>query len=280
MVSLYFDSPRPEEGKRILTSIIDFLRESGSEVGSRHIAVSRKILEEQVNGVERDLKLVAVEKSRIDDDIAVQKNNAMVIETEMTSIKKNIAETTALIERIRNQINAINTNTSQLMKLREGMTEGDSDKFALLMYSNIIQQNIQYVTNLEQGVSDSDRQLNDFAVEAAKRSEQLNNIAIKINDLTLKRDKELPLKEENLVQQLSTLKTKTAALYPIHVIQPPFSSPKPVKPAKLKILALSIVLGGFLSLVAAFMTEFIAKSRKQIFDRHGNADCVDTDELH
>ncbi len=50
------------------------------------------------------------------------------------------------------QIEAINTNTRQLMKLREGITEGDSDKFALLMYSNIIQQNIQYVTNLVQQI--------------------------------------------------------------------------------------------------------------------------------
>ncbi len=34
----------------------------------------------QMTGVERDLKLVHVEKARIDDDIALQKNKALVIQ--------------------------------------------------------------------------------------------------------------------------------------------------------------------------------------------------------
>ena len=179
MVSLYFDSPDPGAGKQLLKSVIDFLRVDGSELGSKHIVFSRKALEEQISTAEHALKLVSVEKLRIDDDIAVKKNEALVVETELTSIKKNMEETTALIDRMRKQIDVINTNTNQLMKLREKMTEGDSDKFALLMYSNIIQQNIQYVTNLEQRISDLDKQLNDFSVQAADRSKQLKNIDIK-----------------------------------------------------------------------------------------------------
>ena len=94
----------------------------------------------------------------------------------------------------------------------------------------------------------------------------------------VKRDQELPLKELDLTQRISTFKTKTAALHPIEVIQPPFSTPNPVKPAKIKILALSLVLGGFLGLVAAFMVEFIVKSRNRIFDKHGDAGRRDKDQ--
>ncbi len=186
------------------------------------------------------------------------------IEAEMKLIKKNITLAQQIITRIKGQIDVINNNTQKLMKLRQEMATGDSDKFALLMYSNIIQQNIAYVTDLEHRISNQEKELNHYLVEEAQKSEELKDIKTKIKDLEVKRDEELPIKEARVKKELSTLKTKLSAVLPVEVVQPPFSSREPVKPAKIKIVAIAIALSCFLAVLAAFLREFWVKNRERV----------------
>jgi len=186
------------------------------------------------------------------------------LEAELKSIKKNIAQAQQTIKRIRGQIDVINKNTQKLMQLRQEMAAGGSDKFDLLMYSNIIQQNIYYMTDLEQMISDQEKELNSYLVEEAQKSEELKNIQMKNKDLEVKRDEELPIKEAGLKKELSTLKTKLFAVLPVEVVQPPFSSREPVKPAKIKIVAIAVALSCFMAVLAAFIREFWVKNRERV----------------
>ena len=186
------------------------------------------------------------------------------LETELRLIKKNITSAQQIIMRIKGQIDVINNNTQKLMQLRQEMAAGGSDKFDLLMCSNIIQQNITYMINLEQMISDQEKELNSYLVEEVQKSESLKNIQIKIKDLEVKRDEELPIKEAGLKKELSTLKTRLSAILPVEVVQPPFSSIKPVKPAKRKIVAIAIALSCFMAVLAAFLIEFWVKNRERV----------------
>ena len=187
------------------------------------------------------------------------------LEAELKLIKKNITSAQQIIMRIKGQIDIINNNTQKLMKLRQEMAKGGSDKFDLLMYSNIIQQNITYMTYLEQMISDQEKELNSYLVEEAQKSEELKNIQIKNKDLEVKRDdEELPIKEAGLKKELSTLKTRLSAVLPVEVVQPPFSSTKPVKPAKIKIVAIAVALSFFMAVLAAFLGEFWVKNRERV----------------
>ena len=264
LITVSFYWPDADHGKQLLQSLIDVLGTRSSMVSRRRIAVSQSAMEQAIHKTEQDVKHITIERKRYDDEIARAKNESNVIEAELKSIKKNIAQSQQTIKRIKGQIDVINKNTQKLMKLRQEMAKGASDKFALLMYSNIIQQNIVYVTNLEQRISDREKEINRYQVQEVQKSESLKNTKIKIKDLEVKRDDELPMKEARLLQKLSTLKTRLSAILPVEVVQPPFSSTKPVKPAKIKIVAIAIALSCFMAVLAAFLREFWVKNRERV----------------
>jgi hypothetical protein len=97
-----------------------------------------------------------------------------------------------------------------------------------------------------------------------QKSESLKNIKIKIKDLEVKRDDELPMDEAKLQKGLSTLKARLSVILPVDVFQTPFSSTKPVKPAKIKIVAIAVTLSCFMAVLAAFLREFWVKNRERV----------------
>ena len=261
-VSLYW--PDSAQGKQILGSIIDVLASTGSEGIQQRLAVSRRQIEEEIHETESELEHIPIERGRLDDQIVREKNKIQVINTELETIKKDKAQTEEVIGRHRGQIDTINQNNAKLMQLRQQMVTGESDKFALLMYSNIIQQNITYVTGLEQRIANLEKELNSYQVKEAEKSDEIRSAQIKIKDLQVKQDQELSIKEKDLQKKMLTIKAKLDALLPVEVVKSPFSSSKPVKPAKTKIVAIAFVLSCFLAVVMAFLREFWIKNRERI----------------
>lgn len=261
-LSLYW--PDSRQGKQILGSVIAALTSTKSKDIQRRLALSRQQIRQAIHMTKSDLEHIPIERGRLDDQITLLKNKLQVMNTELETIKKDKAQTGEVIKRLRGQIDTINKNTAKLMKLRQQMVSGESDKFALLMYSNIIQQNISYITGLEQRVANLERQLNGYLVKEAGKSEEIRSAQIKIKDLQVERDQELSMKEANLQKSLQTLQAKLDTLSPVEVVQSPFSSLKPVKPAKRKIVAVAFALGCFMAVVMAFLREFWVKNREQI----------------
>jgi len=262
-VSLYW--PDRKQGRQILASAIDALTSTGGSSGiQEQLVVSRRQIEQAIHKTESELEHIPIEHGRLDDQIVREKNRIQVIETELETIKKDRAQTREVIERNRAQIDTINQNTAKLMQLRQQMVTGESDKFALLMYSNIIQQNLTYVAGLEQRVAAMEKELNNYQVKEAEKSNEINSTQIEIKDLQVKREEELSIKEANLQKRMHTLKAKLDALLPVEVVQSPFSSQSPVKPDKKKIVVIAFALGCFMALVTAFLREFWVKNRERI----------------
>jgi len=261
-VSLYW--PDSAQGKQILGSAIDALTSTGSEGIQQRLAVSRRQIEQAIHETESELEHIPIERGRFDDQIAREKNKIQVIDTELEAIKKDKAQTREVIERVKGQIDTINQNTAELIQLRQQMVTGESDKFALLMYSNIIQQNLTYATSLEQKIANMEKELNGYRVKEAGKSDEIRSAQIKIKDLQIEREQELSIKEANLQKKILTIKAKLDALLPVEVVKSPFSSQKPVKPAKTKIVAVAFALGCFMAVVMAFLREFWIKNRERI----------------
>jgi capsular polysaccharide biosynthesis protein len=261
-VSLYW--PDSAQGKQILGSAIDALTSSGSEDIQQRLEVSRRKIEEEIHETESELEHIPIERGRLDDQIALEKNKIQVIDTELEAIKKDKAQTREVIERNRGQIDTINQNTAELIQLRQQMVTGESDKFALLMYSNIIQQNLTYVTSLGQIIANMEKELNGYRVKEAEKSDEIRSAQIKIKDLQIEQEQELSIKEANLQKKILTIKAKLDALLPVEVVKSPFSSQKPVKPAKTKIVAVAFALGCFMAVIMAFLREFWIKNRELI----------------
>jgi len=270
----------------------------------QQLFVGKRLIEQDILKIEKDLEHIPIEHTRINNQIASAKNKLKVFNTQTASIKKNIVQAKKASALIQDRINSVNSNTEELIKLRQKLNPRDSDKLALLMYSNIIQQNISYATNLQRRSEEIEKEINRHLVEEAIKSNEISDLKIEIKDHKIKQEKELPMKEvklkkniltlkakltktikdaeiqiqeyevkrdqelnmktDNLQEKIDTLKSKLASLTPVEMIQPPFSSREPVKPAKRKIVAIAIALSCFMAVLAAFLIEFWVKNRERV----------------
>jgi len=267
-------------------------------------AVAKQTLESEILKLEKDLEQIPIDQTRIDNQIAKAKNQMKVLNTKLSSLEKNKTLAKEAVAQIKKRIDGVNRNTEELMQLRQNTLTGNSDELALLMYSNIVQQNISFAMSLQTRIENLEKEMNRFIDEESAKANEIDNIKLEIQDLELKRDQELAMKkekikknilklkaelektskdaeikiqelkikrnkelsmeEDKLQENIETLKTKLSMLTPLEVNQPPFSSANPVKSGKRKIVALAVVLAGFLALLAAFLTEFWIKNRTRV----------------
>ena len=154
------------------------------------------------------------------------------------------------------------------------------------MYSNIIQENIAYVSNLEQRLLDITKGIYSSQNSADKKSLEIERIKNEIKKLKLTRDKNLEKKKFDIQNQIKKLKltrdknlekkkfdiqnqikaleTKLGLLAPVEIVQPPYSSARPVKPKKTLIMAITLATSLFFAVFMAFFVEFLAKSKEKI----------------
>jgi uncharacterized protein involved in exopolysaccharide biosynthesis len=93
---------------------------------------------------------------------------------------------------------------------------------------------------------------------------KLKDIAANIEKLEIKRDKELEKKRDDIQDQIKELQAKVKSMALVEVIQPPYSTPKPVKPKKALLLALTICCALFMGIFLAFIKEFLENNRAKI----------------
>ena len=153
-------------------------------------------------------------KSELDEKISMNKRKLDNCAGEKNYLEKETAIVKANTDRIIQERN---------MFLKKG---GDNpDKLSLLIYTNIIQQNMSHYNDLNR---------------------QLAGVLAKI--VTVK-------------SEMETLKIKRESIENVRLIQPPQSSIYPIKPKKKLNVMLAFVIGLFLSIFLAFFLEYLQKMR-------------------
>ena len=153
-------------------------------------------------------------KSEIDEKIALNNGKLDVSASEKNYFEKETAIIKANTDRIIEERN---------MLLKRG---GDNpDKLSLLIYTNIVQQNMVHYNNLHR---------------------QLDILMTKI---------------ETMKSEMETLKIKKQLIENIKLIQQPQSSIYPIKPKKKLNVMLAFVIGLFVSIFLAFFMEYIQKMK-------------------
>jgi uncharacterized protein involved in exopolysaccharide biosynthesis len=264
LVTLRLYWPSRERGREILEHVLDELDKSGALSVKQRVAVSARMIQQLIEKAEQDKERLVLKRKRLDDEILKAKGSIQVLGEQVESVRKNVVQSQEVILRMRHQIDEVNRNTKELIKLRSEMIDGASDKFALLMYANIIQENIMYLTTLEQRVAALDKEINEYKVEEAEKTDEMANVQFQIEDLIMTRDRELALKAAELDQEIQTLKTQSAALSPVEIVQDPFSPKRPVRPEKLRILTIALMVGCFSAFLGAFLMDFWVRNRDRI----------------
>ena len=149
-----------------------------------------------------------------------------------------------VLNKMRERQTATLKKTAELIKLRnKQICEQKSQDIPLLLYTNIIQQNIYYVSNLQQKIADLEKAVLHDQELHEKLHNEMYLITQDMEKAKLKLEQELKYKEEGLKRQISRAKKQLSVLAPIEKISDPIASQKPMKPKKMLILAVASVLG-------------------------------------
>ena len=171
----------------------------------------------------------------------------------------------------------VDKNTRDLMHLRtellrkESGESGSAQKVGigqmmLLLYSNIIQQNISYLSALQIRALRLDRE----RLELQKKLNEIDlaTLALKnqIENLRQKRDEELEKDKAMLVADIQKLKAHLRSLRAFEILQPATSSINPVRPRKRVAIGVSGVLGLLVGFILVLIFHRMEQGQKRAGD--------------
>jgi len=193
--------------------------------------------------LERYSKRVSYYKKEKNNEIGLKSTEIVGIEAQKRSYEQNIKNLQKRVDELQAEMKLINRNTSLLAKEKEKflLDRGDENNIlSALLYSNTIQQNLALANTYNSLTSD-------YATEIEENKLQLENAKVKIKTL-LKKIDIIEFQKENIQN--------------IQILQPPISSPYPVRPRKILIITLTSVIGLFGMLFIVFLVEYVKNAPK------------------
>ena len=205
------------------TEILDFL-------GKFLIEEYSNFVENFQNKIDRDLNIA---KAEIQKSSSIKHSN----EININIIEKRIHELEIGIVDVNENITYLNKERNKL--LLEGKNE--SNILSTILYSNTIQQNLQFVSGYKSQIQNLKNQ----------KENELQNIS------------ELENKIQIQIAEINNLEFKKNNIQNIRIIQKPYSSKFPVRPKKMLNVILAVFVGIFAMIFLAFLLEYISKNRMQ-----------------
>lgn len=184
-----------------------------------------------------------LENNRIDSEVKITLNNIASMEENINSLEERLQEIRQREEGLLNEIKSANAYTEDLTHKRDRLLKDNlkSNEVDNVFYLNGMQFNFSYINQLN-------NQLADTKARAIDRQLEIKNYKIMINKSQIELDK---------------LKTEKQFSSSLKILKEPETSLSPASPSRNKSLALSIVMGLFFGVFAAFSQEFWANNLKK-----------------
>jgi len=209
-----------EKAKLILHSLFNYLKRQLDEKATI-----------EIKGVDSDIKSKEIEKLRIEGEIKGNKNKLDIVKQRKKDIEREMVD-------IRKRIEALEKE-QQLSLKRENRSESES--LAMLLYSNEIQQSLQYYSELNELLSSKKIEEEDINLEIGDKEEKTKQLENEIDNLNERKGR---------IDYTQLMKEPTSSLYPV--------SPK----KKLNVLIAGI-LGLMTFAMLAFFLESLEKHKKR-----------------
>jgi LPS O-antigen subunit length determinant protein (WzzB/FepE family) len=216
-LKINYETSQIEQG----TEILDFL-------GKFLIEEYSNFVENFQNKIDRDLNIA---KAEIQKSSSIKHSN----EININIIEKRIHELEIGIVDVNENITYLNKERNKL--LLEGKNE--SNILSTILYSNTIQQNLQFVSGYKSQIQDLKNQ----------KEDELQNIS------------ELENKIQIQIAEINNLEFKKNNIQNIRIIQKPYSSKFPVRPKKMLNVILAVFVGIFAMIFLAFLLEYISRNK-------------------
>ena len=187
-------------------------------------------------------KLVQYFKSEYDMKISLLEYGIDYIKTAIKSYKRNVKNIEKRIDELISEIELIKKNTTNLITERNKLLSKnpkENNILSALLYSNTIQQNLQLYNRYQDEINNYKRQ-KENELQKIKKSE--HEIVKKLNE-----KKNLQFKRDSIQN--------------IQILQPPTSSPYPIKPKTILNVILALVTGLFIMLFLLFFLEYLKRHK-------------------
>jgi len=186
----------------------------------------------EIKGVGSDVKSKEIEKLRMEGEIKGNKNKLNIVKQRKKDIEREIND-------IRKRTEALEKE-QQLSLKKENRSESES--LAMLLYSNEIQQSLQYYSELNELLSSKKIEEEDINLEIENKKERISQLENEIDDLNERKGR---------IDYTQLIKEPTSSIFPI--------SPKK---------KLNALIAGILGLMAftmlAFFLESLEKQKQRV----------------
>ena len=313
-LNAYFFWPDQAEGKKIMAGFLDFLNDPDRGTNEKKISglqAQRLLLDKSIKKLQEGIKAVAIQKEKIGLNIDQKKDELELVDLEKSRLKREIGSINADIKMAEGEIKffeqrislaeetqvsyeksrrEIDENTTRIISLRDKLLQSPpEDSLQLLLLATTIQQNIAYLTTIEQKIETARKEVishrtakaelikaqEKYQLEIADLQDKIKleipkrkaDIQKEITKLKLTVEKELPSKIILLNQKISELNNKINTISLVEVVEYPQASRKPEKPKKRKIVVLAGIMGFFLAIILAYLRHFWIANRARLTEK-------------
>ena len=258
--------PDPHEGTEVLNSCLKHCQQIFNK--SKQLIAERRKKIKDIETLKEKIKEIDLKKRELARKIHHLQKQVLLKEKEKSLIKENLKAIEKAILDIKNIIKNIDKNTESLLNLRTKLIDNFLEKKAttnlqitMLLYSNIVQQNISYISTLELRILDLNKQKTSLLKKINLVELEQEKIKNEINKLTEEKDIALEQEKRILSFKIDKLRADLERLIAVEILQHPVSSIHPVKPKKLLVLGLAIIVGLFLGTFLCLFYGFLKVSQ-------------------
>lgn len=219
------------------SNVLDVSYETANvDLGLRMMNLVRELL------LKKYSERVAYFQNEYETQIGLKKTRVADCEAKRRTSKQHIKNIQKQIDELSSRIKLVRENSNLLIKERNTFLSNNTSESNILsavLYTNTIQQNIAFENTCRQ-------QVNDYVT---KREDERLNLD-KLNG-----------ESGRLLKEIKSLEFKKNNVQNIEILQPPTSSPYPIKPKKTLNVILAFVVGFFGMLFLAFFLEYVQGHR-------------------
>ena len=183
----------------------------------------------EIKGIDSQIKSNEIEKFRIEEEIKVNKNKLNIIKQRKKEIEKEMSD-------IRKRIESLEKEQRLSLK-KENRSESES--LAMLLYSNEIQQSLEYYNTLNELLSEKKVEKENINLEIYNKEERI----------------------KQLENEIDNLNERKGRIDYTQLIKEPTSSLSPVAPKKKRNVLIAGILGLMIFTMLAFFIDYLEKQR-------------------
>jgi len=240
LVKAYVRVRDRQKGQEILQKLFDLIkrdfdRKVDTEIRSTDMLIAKN--DGEIKRKQADIENLGVEKNRIRTEIVSMQNKLKISEERYKSIQAEMKDVKARSEAIdKQQLSSLNEKTDSTSTL------------GLLLYSNVIQQNLRYYNDLDSSLTLEKIAQENYQFTMKDKEDALKKLDIDIDKIG--KEIEIIKKDNELLNE-----RKTRLDY-VQLLKEPTSSLGPVFPKTSLIVVLGLVFGGFFFGLRAFFMEY------------------------